>query len=55
MLENDPNDRLTAKFCKEILLEIDGNNINIEKLIRKQQIMKSFLISTEETPLDKTP
>ncbi|CAD8078943.1 unnamed protein product [Paramecium sonneborni] len=55
MLENDPNDRPSAQFCKYLLKEIENNNQQIDKLIRKQQIMKPIYAVTDETPVERTP
>ncbi|CAD8167569.1 unnamed protein product [Paramecium octaurelia] len=56
MLENDPNNRMTAKVCKIVIQEIDNNNQQIEKLIKKLVIFKYFQLSTEETHNEnKTP
>ncbi|CAK78573.1 unnamed protein product (macronuclear) [Paramecium tetraurelia] len=55
MLENDPNERPNAQFCKFLLKEIENNNQQIDKLIRKQQIMRPIFVATDETPLERTP
>ncbi|CAD8133550.1 unnamed protein product [Paramecium pentaurelia] len=56
MLENDPNNRMNAKVCKIVIQEIDNNNQQIEKLIKKLVIFKQFQFSTEETHNEnKTP
>ncbi|CAD8073931.1 unnamed protein product [Paramecium sonneborni] len=55
MLDNDPNERPNAQFCKQLLKEIENNNQQIDKLIRKQQIMKPIYVATDETPIERTP
>ncbi|CAD8183567.1 unnamed protein product [Paramecium pentaurelia] len=48
MLEIDPSNRLSAKICLTIIEEIDNNNQNIDRLIKKILIRKSLNTTTIE-------
>ncbi|CAD8071326.1 unnamed protein product [Paramecium primaurelia] len=55
MLESQPNDRPSAQFSMMLLNEIDNNNQQIDRLIRKQQIMKPINMVTDDMSIEKTP
>ncbi|CAD8157829.1 unnamed protein product [Paramecium octaurelia] len=48
MLETDPSNRLSAKICLAIIEEIDNNNQNVDRLIKKILIRKSLNTTTIE-------
>lgn len=53
MLENDPANRLSAKVCLNLLNEIENNNSQIDKLIKKIKSRKQLTVTQEETLKDK--
>ncbi|CAD8189054.1 unnamed protein product [Paramecium pentaurelia] len=48
MLESNPQLRLNAKVCLTILEEIENNNLQIERLIKKILIRKQLAFNTSE-------
>lgn len=48
MLETDPSNRLSAKICLTVIDEIDNNNQNVERLIKKIMVRRSLNTTTIE-------